>query len=191
MTQIALFHSVLGVRPGVLDARDRLTAAGHDVTIVDQYDGRRFDTYDDGFAYLKEIGGPEALMQRALEGLADLPDGFATLGFSNGAVAAALVATQRTVSRVVLVSGPIPMEILRTDVWPADTPIQAHAMDEDPFDDRETLEGFAEDLRSAGAQLEMFWYPGKGHLFTDPSLPAEYDAEATELLWERALRFLG
>ncbi len=63
-------------------------------------------------------------------------------------------------------------------------------MDEDPFDDRETLESFAEDLRSAGAELEMFWYPGKGHLFTDASLPAEYDPEATELLWERALRFL-
>ena len=190
MTQIALFHSVLGVRPGVLDARDRLTAAGHDVTIVDQYDGRMFDTYDDGFAYLKEIGGPEVLIQRAMEGLADLPDGFATVGFSNGAVAAALVATRRPVSRVVLISGPIPMEMLGTDVWPAGTPIQAHAMDEDPFDDRETLESFAEDLRSAGAELEMFWYPGKGHLFTDASLPAEYDPEATELLWERALRFL-
>ncbi|MET0741578.1 MAG: dienelactone hydrolase family protein [Candidatus Nanopelagicales bacterium] len=190
MTQIALFHSVLGVRPGVLDARDRLTAAGHNVTVIDHYDGRVFDTYDDGFAYLKEIGGPEVLTQRTLEAVAGLPDGLATVGFSNGAAAAALVATQRSVSRVVLISGPIPMEMLGTHVWPATTPIQAHAVDEDPFDDRETLESFAADLRSAGAQLEMLWYHGKGHLFTDPSLPAEYDAEATELLWERALRFL-
>ena len=30
MTRIALFHSVLGVRPGVLDAAERLRAAGHD-----------------------------------------------------------------------------------------------------------------------------------------------------------------
>jgi dienelactone hydrolase len=191
MTHVALFHSVLGVRPGVLDARDRLTAAGHDVTVIDQYDGRVFDAYDDGFAYLKEIGGPQVLQQRALDAVVDLPDGFATLGFSNGAVAAAMVATRRSVSRVVLVSGPIPMEMLGADVWPAATPIQAHAMTADPFDDRETLERFAADLRAAGAELDMFWYEGKGHLFTDPSLPAEYDATAAELLWGRALRFLG
>lgn len=41
---IALFHSVLGVRTGVLDAAARLRAAGHDVQVVDQYDGRVFAT---------------------------------------------------------------------------------------------------------------------------------------------------
>lgn len=40
MTDIALFHSVLGVRPGVLEAADRLRAAGHQIVVVDQYGGR-------------------------------------------------------------------------------------------------------------------------------------------------------
>ena len=35
MADIALFHSVLGVRPGVAVAADRLRAAGHDVLAVE------------------------------------------------------------------------------------------------------------------------------------------------------------
>ena len=40
MADIALFHSALGVRPGVLDAADRLCPEGH--VVVDQYDDRVF-----------------------------------------------------------------------------------------------------------------------------------------------------
>ena len=36
MAQVALFHSVLGVRPGIHEAATRLRAAGHDVLVVDQ-----------------------------------------------------------------------------------------------------------------------------------------------------------
>ena len=53
MASIALFHSVLGVRPGVLDAAARLRAAGHEVLVGDQYGGRVFDDYgDDSVAQL-------------------------------------------------------------------------------------------------------------------------------------------
>jgi len=47
MADIALFHSALGVRPGVLDAADRLRAEDHKVVVVDQYDGRVFDDYNE------------------------------------------------------------------------------------------------------------------------------------------------
>ena len=45
MTSIALFHSVLGARPGVNAAADLLRSHGHTVRVVDQYDGRVFDDY--------------------------------------------------------------------------------------------------------------------------------------------------
>ena len=35
----------------------------------------------------------------------------------------------------------------------------------------------------------MFDYAGTGHLFTDPSLPDEYDEQAAELLWSRVKAF--
>src|SRR5918997_2099327 len=83
MTTIALFHSVLGVRPGVLDAADRLRSAGHDVRVVDQYDGQVFDDYAEAGALVERVGFP-ALMAAALDAVADLPDGFVAAGFSNG-----------------------------------------------------------------------------------------------------------
>ncbi len=44
-------------------------------------------------------------------------------------------------------------------------------------------------MTAAGGRLEVVEYPGEGHLFTDPSLPAEYDPRATERLWREALAF--
>jgi len=43
-------------------------------------------------------------------------------------------------------------------------------------------------VEAAGAPVEVFDYSGSDH-FTDASLPAEHDAAAPELLWERVLVF--
>ena len=188
MTTIALFHSVLGVRPGVLDAADRLRAAGHQVRVVDQYDGRVFDDYAQAGAHVEEVGFP-ALMAAALEGVADLPDGFVAAGFSNGAGMAEYVALQGRCSGVLMVSGALPLAMLGASAWPAAVPVQLHAAETDPKRHREWDDAFVSDVRAAGASVEVFDYPVSGHLFTDPSLPGEYDASATELFWERALTF--
>lgn len=128
MTDIALFHSVLGVRPGVTEAADRLRAASHDVLVVDQYDGQTFDDYDEAGKFAQAIGYP-GLMRRAAQAVEGLRDGFIAAGFSNGGGMAEFVPTARPVG------------------------------------------------------------PGSGHLFTDPSLPAEYDERSAELLWSRVLPF--
>ena len=74
MTDVVLFHSILGVRPGILDAAERLGAADHTVHVIDQYDGRSFDDYApmaDAFAY-PDLGFPE-LMRRALAAVPGAP----------------------------------------------------------------------------------------------------------------------
>jgi hypothetical protein len=43
MATVALFHSVLGVRAGILDAQVRLRSVGHSVRVIDQCGGRHFD----------------------------------------------------------------------------------------------------------------------------------------------------
>ena len=101
MASIALFHSVLGVRQGVLDAAGRLRAAGHDVRVVDQYGGRVFDHYEEASAFAESIGYP-VLMQRASDAVQDLPDGFVVAGFSNGGGMSEYVATQRPVAGVLM-----------------------------------------------------------------------------------------
>jgi len=96
MTDIALFHSVLGVRPGVSEAADRLRAEGHDVVVVDQYGGRVFDDYEEADEFAQAIGYP-TLMGLAAEAVEGLPDGLIAAGFSNGGGMAEFVATIRPV----------------------------------------------------------------------------------------------
>ena len=188
MASIALFHSVLGVRPGILDAADRLRAAGHEVLVVDQYDGRVFDDYAEAGAHVERIGFP-ALMAAAVAGVADLADGFVAAGFSNGAGMAEHVATQRRCGGVVLVSGALPLAVLGAGGWPGGVPVQLHVAEGDPMRNRDWDDAFLADVSAAGASTELFEYPVSGHLFTDPSLSTEFDAAATDLLWPRTLDF--
>lgn len=188
MSQIALFHSVLGVRAGVLDLAEALRAHGHQVRVVDQYDGRTFDGYEEAGAFAESLGYP-VLMSRAVEAVADLPDGFVAMGFSNGAGMAELVATRRAVSALVQLSGALPLSMLGVEAWPAGVPVQVHYALDDPFRNQEWLDGFLADVRAAGAPLDLHLdYPVSGHLFSDRTLP-DYDATAAALLQERVLEF--
>ncbi|MGH7912726.1 MAG: hypothetical protein ACREOV_13485 [Candidatus Dormibacteraceae bacterium] len=101
MPKIALFHSVLGVRPGVEEAAGRLRGAGHEVLVVDQYDGRVFDDYGEADTFARSIGYPE-LMRRAAAAVDQLPDGFIAAGFSNGGGMSEYVAAQRPVRGVLI-----------------------------------------------------------------------------------------
>ncbi len=190
MARIAVFHSALGVRPGVLDAAARLRAAGHEVLVVDQYDGRVFDDYEAAGEYVERVGFPE-LMSRAEAAVAGLPDGFVVLGWSNGAGMAEYVATRRRVAGAVLVSGALPLELLGADAWPGGVPVQLHGTDGDPFAQREWEAALVAAVEASGAPLARWTYPGSGHLFTDPSLAGEYDPRATEQLWARVLDLVG
>ncbi|MGY1887776.1 MULTISPECIES: dienelactone hydrolase family protein [unclassified Blastococcus] len=188
MTTIALFHSVLGVRPGITAAAERLRSAGHDVLVVDQYDGLVFDDYASAMAHVEEVGFP-ALMARAVEAVRHLPDGFLAAGFSNGAGMAEYVATQRRCAGLLLFSGALPVQVLGADRWPDGVPAQLHYTEGDPFRQQDWIDSVVADARGAGVEIEVHDYPGTGHLFTDVSLPGEYDAAAAELLWRRVLEF--
>jgi dienelactone hydrolase len=191
MTMVVLFHSVLGVRQGVLDAAERLRQDGHDVLVVDLYDGRTFDDYPPAMDFAWKEVGQESLMKRALDAVAGLPDGFVPAGFSLGCVMAAHVATQRTVSGVLMIAGAIPVSAFGAEArWPAGVPAQTHSTLADPWRDADELDQTVADVEAGGGTIEVFDYPGSGHLFTDPTLPDEYDPVATETFWARALPFV-
>lgn len=189
MADIALFHSVLGVRPGIHDAAQRLRAAGHRVLVVDQYDGRVFDDYAEAGAFSEALGYPE-LVRRGLAAVEPLPDGFVAAGFSNGAAMAECVATQRVCSGALLFSGALPLEMLGAASWPSGTPVQIHYALQDPFRRQEWVDGLAAEVSASGSRVEVFDYAGSGHLFTDASLPDEYDETASAVLWARAEAFV-
>ncbi len=190
MTTVVLFPSVLGVRRGELGAAERLRADGHEVHVPDLYEGRVFEAYDPAMAWADQLGN-EALFERGLAAVADVPDGFVVGGFSQGSSVAVFVATRRGVSGVLQLSGLNVVEWFGANAaWPTGVDSQSHQMLGDPFREDEITEQARRDLTAAGGTLELFDYPGDGHLFTDSTLPAEYDAGATELLWSRVLPFV-
>lgn len=188
MATIAVFHSVLGVRPGLLEAADMLRSHGHTVEVVDQYDGRVFDDYDSALEHMDRIGMP-VLMERALAAAAGLPDGLVTMGFSNGAGMAQYVAGSRAgVTGAVMIGGALDPEWLGIE-WPRHVAGQVHTTVDDPWRD-EGIEGAKRAAEQVGARMELFDYPGSGHLFADPSKADEYQPAEAELMWSRVLDFL-
>jgi dienelactone hydrolase len=166
-----------------------LRGAGHEVRVVDQYDGRVFNDHDTASAYVADIGFP-ALMERALDAVADLPDGFVAAGFSNGGGMAEHVALHRNVAGVIMLSGTLPLRMLGAERWPGGLSAQIHYAIDDPLRVQDWVDSVAASVRAAGGQVDYFEYPGAGHLFTDPSLPDDYDPEATDLLFDRVVGYL-
>lgn len=197
MVEIALFHSVLGVRPAVLSAAERLRAAGHIVHVPDLYqDGTVFDDYKKASEHTKGIGY-DALLARTREAVSGLPPKMVYAGFSSGAGSAQLLAATRTGALgAILLHGAEPLAVLSEyaddspDGWPSTVPVQVHFSEKDPFRDPGFVESLASDVEKAGARFEFYEYPGDGHLFADEGLPAEYDKASAELMWKRVLTFL-
>ena len=83
MTTVVLFHSVLGLRQGEIDAAERLRADGHEVRVPDLFEGRVFDTYEPAMAFSDALG-VERPCELGLAAVANLSDGFVVGGFSQG-----------------------------------------------------------------------------------------------------------
>jgi dienelactone hydrolase len=135
-------------------------------------------------------------MASALRAVADDAGPLVTAGFSNGAGLAGYVAAARGgpsggVLGSLLFSGALPLEITGLARWPAATPVQLHYSVDDPFRNQGWVDQFVGDVRASGSPIETFLdYPIAGHLFTDASLPDEYDEASAALAFERALEFL-
>lgn len=189
MTEVVLFHHVLGLTPGVIEFAERLREAGHTVHTPDSFNGRTFDTLEDGLGYAREIGFEE-LTERGVSTVNELPEELVYAGFSLGVVPAQKLAQTRAGAKGALFfHSCLPVSEFES-AWPQGVPVQIHAMENDPFFVEDGDIDAAQALLEEADQAEMFLYPGNEHLFADSSVPS-YDAEATDLLVQRVLDFLA
>ena len=188
MAIVAVFHPSLGVTPGLVEFAGKLKKPGREVHVIDQYDGQVFDDYDEAGGHVEEVGFPE-LMTRAMLGVADLRDGFVALGFSNGAGMAEFVASQRPVAGVVMIGGALPLETIGI-TWPEGVPAQIHTTEGDPRREQDAIDSVAKAVQEAGGKVEVFDYPGSGHLFADSTRSDEYQPAEAELMLSRIKEFL-
>ena len=187
MTEVVLYHHVQGLTDGVRSFADEVRQAGHTVHTPDMFDGRTFETIEDGMAFAREAGFG-TLSERGVAAAEQIAPDSVYAGFSFGVVAAQQLAQTRPGARgALLMYSCLPVSEFG-DSWPEGVPVQVHGKDADPF--------FEEDLEAARALVdstdnaELFLYQGKEHLFADSSLPA-YDAAAAALLRQRVLAFLA
>jgi dienelactone hydrolase len=186
MATVILFHSVLGLRALERQAAERLRVEGHDVHIPDLYEGRTAATIDEGFA-LKDGIGWSALCERAEKAVATLPPSAVLGGFSMGAGIAASLWPKRPETSGLLflhsIAG-IPGNARKN------IPLQVHLADPDDFEPADEVAAWQSAAAKSGISIELFKYPGAGHLFTDATLP-DHDADAARQTWNRAIRFLA
>ena len=186
MSEVVLYHHVQGLTDGIRSFADELRQAGHTVHAPDLFDGRCFDTIEEGMAFASQAGFG-VLAERGVAAADGIGDDTVYAGVSFGVmVAQQLAQTPPGARGALFISACLPVSEFG-DAWPDGVPVQIHGKDADPF--------FTEDLEAARAladsteQAELFLYQGEEHLFADSSLPS-YDGTAAALLRERVLAFL-
>jgi len=190
MAEVLLFHHAQGLTPGVRAFADDLRAAGHLVHTPDLFDGRTFQSIDEGLAYIGEIGFDD-MRERGVRVADDLPAGLVYAGFSFGVLPAQKLAQTRPGARGALFFySCLPISGEWTfGPWPDGVAVQIHGMDNDPIFVGEGDIDAAREIVEKVEDAELFLYSGDQHYFADSSLPS-YDADATALLTMRVLEFL-
>jgi dienelactone hydrolase len=187
MTELVLFHHAQGLTPGVRSFADRLRAAGHTVHTPDLFEGRTFDSIDEGVAYAKEIGFG-TIAERGRAAAESLSESLVYAGMSMGVMCAQMLAQTRPgATGALLFFGCFPPDEFETP-WPQGVPAQIHMMGSDPW----VLEGdldAARALSGAVEGVELFLYEGDRHVFIDQST-SDYDEASAALATERTLAFL-
>ncbi len=189
MAEVLLFHHAQGQTAGFLAFADELRRAGHGVHTPDLYDGRTFDSLEEGLTHVEEIGF-ETIVERGVRAAEELPAELVYAGFSLGVVPAQMLAQNRPGAKAALLLHSCLPTSAFGGGWPVGVPVQIHAMEKDPFFIEEGDIEAARALVAEAEQAELFLYPGDQHLFADSSLPS-YDAEAAGLLNRRVLEFLA
>ena len=190
MAEVVLFHHALGLTSGVVAFADDLRRAGHTVHTPDLFEGRTFAGIEEGMGYAFQIGFPDEVIERGDRAVEKLPAGLVYAGFSLGVLPAQKLAQTRPGARgALLFYSCVPVSAFGS-AWPGGVPVQVHGMDANPVFAGEGDLDAALALVGQADEGELFLYPGDQHYFADSTLPS-YDADATALLTQRVLGFLG
>ena len=188
MVDVIVYHHAQGLTEGVRAFADDLRAAGHRVMVPDLYDGKTFQTLDEGLGYLRQVGFA-TIRERGLKAVEGLPTDMVYAGFSLGAMPAQELAQTRPGARgALLFYSAVPASEF-DGPWPKGVSLQIHGMDADPIFVDEGDLAAARELVQMADDAELFLYPGDQHLFADRSLKS-YDEAAATLLRQRVLDFL-
>ncbi len=193
---VLLLHPWWGLDQTIRELADRLANDGFTVMAPDLYDGTVLATADEAEAFLRSIGKGDAhggaLNQDRITGSAEAAldhllaqpdvrgDRAAIIGLSMGAAYGHELAAARPEVVAFVAFYPGIFEA------PNGVAYLGHFAEHDEFDDSAEV---AELEPTLGEGSAAYVYPGTKHWFIEPDRP-EFDAEATELAYERTVAFL-
>jgi carboxymethylenebutenolidase len=188
---VLVLPSWFGLKPFFKGVCDQLAEQGYAALGLDYYNGRIGNTIDEAKALQQEVEGDLELMgatvKAAKEHLASLRPGesIGILGYSMGTDWAVMTAANEPdVAATVLFYGGWSVDFSKMR-----SKVLGHYAETDewfPFDKAKEMQ---QDMKAAGVEVTIHFYPGTAHWFMEEDRP-EYDPAAASLAWERTLEFL-
>lgn len=189
MASIILFHHALGLTTSLRDYADTLRSFGHDVTTPDLFDGHTFADVQRGVSYAESIGF-DTLVHKA-EAAADLaPPESVFIGFSLGVLPAQHLVQTRPRSRGAVLMYACAPEGMISQPLTDGIPVQIHGNEFDPFFVHDGDIDHARAMVAAHSSVELYLYPGNGHLFAETNHP-DFEEESAMQARGRIASFLA
>ncbi len=190
---VLVLHAWWGLNAFFRRLCDRLAEQGFVALAPDLYAGKLAGTINEAQALLD--GRDSAYMETAaLSAVERLrrqpgvqPGPLGAIGFSMGAdFAAKLSAAQpEEIGAAVLFYG-----AAEADFHRARAAYQGHFAENDEWEPEKWVRWMESEMKAAGRETDLFFYPGTGHWFFEDDRPDAYNAEAASQAWERTLAFL-
>jgi len=186
---VLVLHAWWGLKPFFKQVCDQLAEQGFTALAPDMYQGRIATTIDEAEALLDQRDSEWMgdTVKAAKEYLASLTPGkpIGVIGFSMGAAWALIVAANEPdVSAVVLFYGPG-----EVDFSTVQAKVLGHFAEADEWESLDYIKAMEKDMKAAGVDVKLYFYPNAGHWFVEQDRP-EYDPAAASLAWERTFEFL-
>ena len=186
-----------GLVDHIKDVCDRLAAEGFVALAPDLYHGEQVAEPDEAGKLMMalELDRAGLDMSGAVDEVASRSSGrgVGVIGFCMGGGLALMLGSQRPdkVRAVVSFYGAAPWQGVQPDYAVLTAAVLGHYAGKDEWASPEVGRALVRTLREAGnSDVAIHIYPESEHAFFNDTRPEVYDAEASELAWQRTLEFL-
>jgi len=188
---ILVLPSWWGLKPFFKQVCDQLAEHGYTALAPDYYDGRIGSTIDETKALQQEaesdLDAMSAMIKAAKDHLVSLRPGksIGILGFSMGTDWAVITAAKESdVAAMVLFYGGYSPDFSKMR-----SKVLGHYAETDEWFSFDAAQDMAQNMKAAGVDVTLHYYPGVAHWFMESDRP-EYDSAAVALAWDRTFEFL-
>jgi carboxymethylenebutenolidase len=190
---VLVLHAWWGLNDFFKALCDQLAGEGFVAFAPDLYDGKIASTIDEAKRLLEQRDGN--FMHHAATSAVDFlrahpavrGKGLGAIGFSMGGGWSLLLSGERPddIAAVVIFYGSGD-----ADFSQAKAAYLGHYAEVDEWEPLDDVRAMEAGMRGAGREVTFHIYPGVGHWFFESNRPDVYNAEASQLAWERTLAFL-